>query len=218
MDRSLHVTSAPPTLNGPGVVDKAKPHPSLHDIKIDEDLMYKSKPLLSPMTPVGEDNNHLDDTNDAICRICYSETGSFINPCDCHGTMGTLHRDCLLEWVQKCGSVHCEMCGHQYASKVCTFKPFLKWSAPNLSRITIIRMLTLLSLFYITFYSLSIMKERKWVERTVKARSVPRPHDLFVLSKWYVVFFHYHLQFLSPPTYSLPLIFSTKLKNVLKSI
>ena len=51
-----------------------------------------------------------------VCRICYStgDLRSLIAPCDCSGTMGILHQDCLERWLEISNTTKCEICQHEF--------------------------------------------------------------------------------------------------------
>ena len=51
-----------------------------------------------------------------ICRICYStgDLRSLINPCECSGTMGILHKNCLERWLEISNTTKCEICQHEF--------------------------------------------------------------------------------------------------------
>ena len=54
--------------------------------------------------------------NPQVCRICYStgDLQSLITPCDCSGTMGILHQQCLERWLEISNTSKCEICQHEY--------------------------------------------------------------------------------------------------------
>lgn len=50
-----------------------------------------------------------------ICRICYeSEPDDLIEPCDCKGSMGKMHKNCLEHWLSEKNSTKCELCSFAY--------------------------------------------------------------------------------------------------------
>lgn len=55
-------------------------------------------------------------TNAQVCRICYStgDLQSLINPCECSGTMGILHQNCLERWLEISNTTKCEICQHEF--------------------------------------------------------------------------------------------------------
>ena len=67
-------------------------------------------------------NFHLDVTSHSsddllnTCRICRDETvrESLVSPCECSGTLGKCHVQCLEEWLSKANKNSCEICGHKY--------------------------------------------------------------------------------------------------------
>lgn len=54
------------------------------------------------------------------CRICLEDGGHLIAPCDCKGTSGHIHAECLNKWVKESGNTECEICKAEYArEEVC---------------------------------------------------------------------------------------------------
>lgn len=51
---------------------------------------------------------------DRICRLCQGKNGKLISPCNCEGSMGYAHPNCLVEWVCKKKSLQCEICKVNY--------------------------------------------------------------------------------------------------------
>lgn len=51
-----------------------------------------------------------------FCRICYDESSNdeLISPCNCHGTMGLVHRSCLEHWLMESRTSSCELCGYVF--------------------------------------------------------------------------------------------------------
>lgn len=50
-----------------------------------------------------------------ICRICYeSEPDNLIEPCNCKGSMGQIHKNCLEHWLSEKTSKKCELCAFEY--------------------------------------------------------------------------------------------------------
>ena len=50
------------------------------------------------------------------CRICRDETvsESLISPCNCSGTLGKCHVQCLEKWLSRANKNSCEICGYAY--------------------------------------------------------------------------------------------------------
>ena len=43
---------------------------------------------------------HLNpEDNEVKCRICYEETMPLVTLCDCTGSIGYCHEDCILDWI-----------------------------------------------------------------------------------------------------------------------
>ena len=60
-------------------------------------------------------------TNSSIlCRICYGSEGKeqLLQPCNCSGTMGLMHRTCLERWLSQSNSTRCEICQYDFSSKI----------------------------------------------------------------------------------------------------
>ncbi|XP_075467790.1 E3 ubiquitin-protein ligase MARCHF2 isoform X3 [Ascaphus truei] len=52
-----------------------------------------------------------------ICRICH-EGGNgerLLSPCDCTGTLGTVHKSCLEKWLSSSNTSYCELCHTEFA-------------------------------------------------------------------------------------------------------
>lgn len=70
-------------------------------------------------SPVSGQNSILSSTHiqsAILCRICYSGDGKehLLQPCDCSGTMGLIHRTCLEKWLSQCNKNQCEICNFNY--------------------------------------------------------------------------------------------------------
>lgn len=68
-----------------------------------------------------------------ICRICYeSEPDNLIEPCNCKGSMGKMHKKCLEHWLSEIHSKKCELCSFAYDVEfVPKYKPlqsFFVWT------------------------------------------------------------------------------------------
>ncbi|KAA6402255.1 MAG: hypothetical protein EZS28_002217 [Streblomastix strix] len=96
------------------------------------------------------------------CRICRATDPelTLLRPCDCKGSVGFVHLECLSEWVKSCQSTNrdwenCEICKKKYKIRF-KAKSFLQWSSPILDSgdkwilIIAVPFLILMSLF--TFY------------------------------------------------------------------
>ncbi|XP_026195296.1 E3 ubiquitin-protein ligase MARCH3-like isoform X1 [Anabas testudineus] len=55
--------------------------------------------------------------NHPICRICH-DSGTqeeLLSPCECSGTLATIHRSCLEHWLSASGTSICELCHYQFS-------------------------------------------------------------------------------------------------------
>lgn len=52
-----------------------------------------------------------------FCRICHEDQscGELLSPCECSGSLATVHRTCLEQWLTTSNMGHCELCRHQFA-------------------------------------------------------------------------------------------------------
>ncbi|XP_040914183.1 E3 ubiquitin-protein ligase MARCHF3-like [Toxotes jaculatrix] len=53
---------------------------------------------------------------DTVCRICHDSGGQeeLLSPCECSGTLATIHRSCLEHWLSASGTSVCELCHYQF--------------------------------------------------------------------------------------------------------
>ncbi|XP_051896628.1 E3 ubiquitin-protein ligase MARCHF3 [Pristis pectinata] len=63
-----------------------------------------------------------------ICRICHepSDKENLLSPCECSGTLGTVHRSCLEQWLAASCSSHCELCHFEFALERMS-RPLSEW-------------------------------------------------------------------------------------------
>ncbi|NWH57388.1 MARH3 ligase, partial [Geococcyx californianus] len=52
-----------------------------------------------------------------MCRICHegSSQEDLLSPCECTGTLGTIHRSCLEHWLSSSNTSYCELCHFRFA-------------------------------------------------------------------------------------------------------
>ncbi|NXP76664.1 MARH3 ligase, partial [Ramphastos sulfuratus] len=52
-----------------------------------------------------------------MCRICHegSSQEDLLSPCECMGTLGTIHRSCLEHWLSSSNTSSCELCHFRFA-------------------------------------------------------------------------------------------------------
>ncbi|KPP77838.1 E3 ubiquitin-protein ligase MARCH3-like [Scleropages formosus] len=63
-----------------------------------------------------------------MCRICH-EGGAqeqLLSPCECTGTLGSVHRSCLERWLSASGTNFCELCHFQFSVQR-KARPLLEW-------------------------------------------------------------------------------------------
>ncbi|KAK1800507.1 hypothetical protein P4O66_005728, partial [Electrophorus voltai] len=65
-------------------------------------------PLPFPASPLAER---------PMCRICHDGGGQeeLLSPCECTGTLGTIHRSCLEHWLSASSTSFCELCHFQFS-------------------------------------------------------------------------------------------------------
>jgi hypothetical protein len=55
-----------------------------------------------------------------ICKICYGSGRCLISPCNCEGSIGFIHKRCLLKWIKISESKKCEICQSEYKVNIIT--------------------------------------------------------------------------------------------------
>ncbi|XP_069633058.1 E3 ubiquitin-protein ligase MARCHF3 isoform X2 [Haliaeetus albicilla] len=63
-----------------------------------------------------------------ICRICHegSSQEDLLSPCECTGTLGTIHRSCLEHWLSSSNTSYCELCHFRFAVERKP-RPLVEW-------------------------------------------------------------------------------------------
>uniref|UniRef100_A0A8C6YP32 E3 ubiquitin-protein ligase MARCHF3 n=2 Tax=Nothoprocta perdicaria TaxID=30464 RepID=A0A8C6YP32_NOTPE len=63
-----------------------------------------------------------------MCRICHegSSQEDLLSPCECTGTLGTIHRSCLEHWLSSSNTSYCELCHFRFAVERKP-RPLLEW-------------------------------------------------------------------------------------------
>ncbi|EEC19943.1 membrane-associated RING finger containing protein, putative [Ixodes scapularis] len=52
----------------------------------------------------------------SMCRICFrgARAGNLLSPCNCKGTIGLVHKECLEEWLSRRNTDECNICSFQF--------------------------------------------------------------------------------------------------------
>ncbi|XP_006213947.1 E3 ubiquitin-protein ligase MARCHF3 [Vicugna pacos] len=63
-----------------------------------------------------------------MCRICHegSSQEDLLSPCECTGTLGTIHRSCLEHWLSSSNTSYCELCHFKFAVERKP-RPLVEW-------------------------------------------------------------------------------------------
>ncbi|ERE83934.1 E3 ubiquitin-protein ligase [Cricetulus griseus] len=63
-----------------------------------------------------------------MCRICHegSSQEDLLSPCECTGTLGTIHRSCLEHWLSSSNTSYCELCHFRFAVERKP-RPLVEW-------------------------------------------------------------------------------------------
>ncbi|KAH7959777.1 hypothetical protein HPB49_013765 [Dermacentor silvarum] len=66
--------------------------------------------------PTSLDSVSLSSDGAPACRICFFGGGKepLLEPCNCRGTIGFVHRECLELWIQRTVNPQCQVCHFQY--------------------------------------------------------------------------------------------------------
>ncbi|XP_048877087.1 E3 ubiquitin-protein ligase MARCHF3-like [Brienomyrus brachyistius] len=80
-----------------------------------------------PLPPIGG-SHPASLAERPMCRICHegSAQEELLSPCECAGTLGTIHRSCLEHWLSSSSSSFCELCHFQFSVKRKS-RPLLEW-------------------------------------------------------------------------------------------
>ncbi|XP_024944637.1 E3 ubiquitin-protein ligase MARCH3 isoform X2 [Cephus cinctus] len=76
-------------------------------------------PPLTNSPPIWEWQNQTARSVDSQMSTLstYAYLGPLISACNCRGTVGLVHAECLERWLTESGHSRCELCGHRYATK-----------------------------------------------------------------------------------------------------
>jgi hypothetical protein len=76
--------------------------------------------------------------NERECRICRSEDSelTLVRPCECKGSIGLIHLECLYEWIQNTNNKNWEKCEVCHTKYKISFQPksFFKWGFPRFTK------------------------------------------------------------------------------------
>ncbi|KAM4050483.1 E3 ubiquitin-protein ligase MARCHF3 isoform 2-T3 [Anomaloglossus baeobatrachus] len=63
-----------------------------------------------------------------MCRICHegSNQEDLLSPCECTGTLGTIHRSCLEHWLSSSNTSYCELCHFRFSVERKP-RPLVEW-------------------------------------------------------------------------------------------
>ncbi|XP_035631358.1 E3 ubiquitin-protein ligase MARCHF3-like [Oncorhynchus keta] len=86
----------------------------------------KDGQLLSPIVGAYAKQSPLPER--PMCRICHDGGGQeeLLSPCECAGTLGTIHRSCLEHWLSASGTSACELCHYQFTVQRKN-RPLMEW-------------------------------------------------------------------------------------------
>uniref|UniRef100_A0A915AAF8 RING-CH-type domain-containing protein n=1 Tax=Parascaris univalens TaxID=6257 RepID=A0A915AAF8_PARUN len=118
------------------------------------------------------------------CRICQSESGVFVRPCACAGTMGDVHESCLNEWLARSNNNEiCEICHQKYSKSGNVLQPIWKWRKPRIEMTNLIELASVVCLSLCLWYMLALTRERQFIERVFYAGIPPRSPDIARICK-----------------------------------
>ncbi|CAF0858498.1 unnamed protein product [Rotaria sordida] len=83
---------------------------------LDNNREFSSIPIINNEETSLNEQDKNEIGNLQVCRICYStgDLQSLIAPCECSGTMGILHQNCLERWLEISNTTKCEICQYEY--------------------------------------------------------------------------------------------------------
>ncbi|XP_048384338.2 E3 ubiquitin-protein ligase MARCHF3 [Stegostoma tigrinum] len=73
-------------------------------------------------------NAHSTHHDRPMCRICHegSNQEDLLSPCECTGTLGTIHRSCLEHWLSSSNTSYCELCHFKFSVERKP-RPLIEW-------------------------------------------------------------------------------------------
>ena len=106
--------------------------------------------FLSPAS----DTTRLFAHNDKCCRICLSGGEGLlreplVNPCNCRGTIGLVHKSCMETWLTISKSDACDLCGFRLRLEKKP-KPLSCWVAESDARIRCYLLTDMISFLFLT--------------------------------------------------------------------
>ncbi|XP_053737501.1 E3 ubiquitin-protein ligase MARCHF3-like [Synchiropus splendidus] len=80
------------------------------------------------LMPLGHEEKECGVSETSMCRICHEGDlhEELLSPCQCLGSLATVHRSCLEHWLSSSGTSLCELCQHQFTVKK-RQRPLLEW-------------------------------------------------------------------------------------------
>ncbi|XP_048831806.1 E3 ubiquitin-protein ligase MARCHF2 isoform X1 [Brienomyrus brachyistius] len=72
---------------------------------------------LGTQSCLADDLLFFPDSDGPICRICHEGASAegLLSPCDCTGTLGTVHKSCLERWLSSSNTSYCELCHTEFS-------------------------------------------------------------------------------------------------------
>ncbi|KAL0965012.1 hypothetical protein UPYG_G00275630 [Umbra pygmaea] len=113
-----------PDLPGKATVEQSGP--ANEEPRFYMHVSAKDAQLLSPI--VGECAKQSPLNERPMCRICHDGAAQeeLLSPCECAGTLGTIHRSCLEHWLSASGTSFCELCHYQFTVQR-KARPLMEW-------------------------------------------------------------------------------------------
>ncbi|NXW50766.1 MARH3 ligase, partial [Nyctiprogne leucopyga] len=116
--RSSHLPGVPPQRSRPPAPDgKSLPGggPAGGRPRYVMQVSAKDGQLLSSVVRTLATQSPFNDR--PMCRICHegSSQEDLLSPCECTGTLGTIHRSCLEHWLSSSNTSYCELCHFRFA-------------------------------------------------------------------------------------------------------
>ena len=145
-------------------------------------------------------NNGLNSA--ILCRICYTaDSEPLIQPCNCSGTMGLMHKTCLEKWLSQANSNRCEICQFQFQVRKqprsfsqWLFRPLTFKDNKNLFNdlicLIILTPLAVISTWYCVLFAMKFHEEENRWEAS--GLVVLTTFLLFIYILWFIFSCKYH--------------------------
>lgn len=134
--------------------------------------LYKLKECVCNTTQIQiQIQTQTQNSNTEVCRLCFepeddSDSGLFLNPCKCRGSMKWIHKGCLLESIDILESDICTICKYQYRTTQTQNSKLFKLLSEHKNKLSISLTYTIL-ISIILVLRFIVFKNKKFINKTL---------------------------------------------------